>query len=160
MLAPRPFLERLARKALSGEDRESRTLLAGAERAIRNPARLLRVRLDAVLALAVYGGAFWLYGGDWWLLAIAMAIRALIVSLQDNAPHYGTPATIGADAYNTRLPAWLAPALLHQNLHDVHHKRPDLAWSALPRAFKGSGGTYAGGYLAAVLRQLRGPMRS
>jgi fatty acid desaturase len=160
MLAPRPLLERLARRALPGEDRESRTLLAGAERAIGNPVRLLRVRLDAVLALAIYGGAFWLYGSNWWVLAIAIAVRALIVSLQDNAPHYGTPAIIGADAYNTRLPAWLAPALLHQNLHDVHHKRPDLAWSALPRAFQGSGGAYAGGYLAAVLRQLKGPIRN
>ncbi|HEX8666399.1 MAG TPA: fatty acid desaturase [Beijerinckiaceae bacterium] len=160
MLAPRPLLERLARKALPGDDRESRTLLAGAERAIRNPVRLRRVRLDALLALAVYGAAFALYGDGWWILAVAMAIRALIVSLQDNAPHYGTPAIIGADAYDTRLPDWLAPALLHQNLHDVHHKRPDLAWSALPRAFAGSGRTYAGGYLAAVLRQLKGPVRN
>jgi fatty acid desaturase len=85
-------------------------------------------------------------------------MRAVIVSLQDNAPHYGTPATIGADAHNTRLPGWLAPLLLHQNLHDVHHKRPDLAWSALPAAFERAGGTYRGGYLAAVLRQLKGPI--
>ncbi|HEX8168262.1 MAG TPA: fatty acid desaturase [Beijerinckiaceae bacterium] len=161
MLAPRALLKRLARRTLAGnDDRESRTLLAGAERAIGNPARLRRVRLDAVLALAVYGGAFTLYGGDWPILAVAIAIRGLIVSLQDNAPHYGTPATIGADAYDTRLPGWLAPFLLHQNLHDLHHKRPDLAWSALPRAFERSGGAYSGGYLGAVLRQLKGPVRS
>jgi fatty acid desaturase len=160
MLSPRALLERLARRALPGDDRESRALLAGAERAIGNPVRLRRVRLDAVLVLALYGAAFALYGAHWPVLAAAMAIRGLIVSLQDNAPHYGTPASIGADAYNTRLPGWLAPLFLHQNLHDVHHKRPDLAWSALPRAFRRSGGTYAGGYLATVLRQLKGPLRS
>jgi fatty acid desaturase len=160
MLSPRPLLERLVRRALSGGDRESRTLLAGAERAIGNRARLRRVRLDAVLALATYGAAFVLYGARWPILIIAMALRGLIVSLQDNAPHYGTPAAIGADAHNTRLPGWLAPLFLHQNLHDVHHKRPDLAWSALPRAFGRSGGTYSGGYFGAVLRQLKGPVRS
>jgi fatty acid desaturase len=159
-LLPRPILQRLLRHVLSASEPEIRILLDGAERALAKPNRLLRLRLDAVLAVSLYAAAAWLYGPAVGVLLIGAAIRALVTSLQDNAPHYGTPAVIGADAHNTRLPGWLAPLFLHQNLHDVHHKRPDLAWHELPQAFAKARGRYDGGYFRQLVRQLRGPRRA
>ena len=51
MLAPRPLLERLARKALSGEDRESRTLLAGTLAKL-DPAQVSNIKAAASNARA------------------------------------------------------------------------------------------------------------
>jgi fatty acid desaturase len=157
-LLPRRLLEYLLETAFSGTDNATTILLSGAKRAIGNPIRLRRVRFDAGSALAVYSASFYLYGSNWVVLATGLLIHGLIISLQDNAAHYGTPAAIGASAYNTHLPRWLAALLLYQNLHDVHHNRPDLAWTDLPKEFERTGGIYNGGYMRAVLRQLKGPI--
>ena len=62
-------------------DRAERTLLA--------PATLLRLRADALVILALLAGAVLAYGDAWPLLLAALLGRAFVVSLLDNAPHYG-----------------------------------------------------------------------
>lgn len=121
--------------------------------------RVWQIRLDALAIIAAYGLAFYLYGAYWPLLLAAIAARGFIISLQDNAPHYGTPAVIGAPAHNSSTPRWFALFILNQNLHAVHHDRPDLHWNALPGAFGMARARYTGDYLALLLRQFRGPRR-
>ncbi len=157
MLLPRRVLEVLIARALASEEPEIAAMRGAMRRGLDR--RLWRMRLDVTLAVALYVTAFALYGAYWPLLVLALALRGLIVSLMDNAPHYRTPATVGADAHNSRAGRLIARFLLNQNLHAVHHDRPELPWTALPRAFERSSGHYAGGYLALMLAQLRGPWR-
>ena len=69
-------------------------------------------------------------------------------------------AVIGATAHNTNAPRWMAVFMPNQNLHAVHHDRPELHWNALPGAFGKSATRFSGPYLALLLRQFRGPRRS
>jgi fatty acid desaturase len=122
--------------------------------------RLWRTRTDLFLVALLYAGAFYLYGAWWPILVAGIALRALIVSVQDNVAHYGTPAVRGAPAHNSVASRWLSLFTLNANLHGVHHDRPELPWNILPDALEGTGNGYAGNYVALVLRQFRGPRRS
>ena len=44
------------------------------------------------------------------------------------------------------------------NFHGIHHVNPTIPWLHLPHAFEAQAGHYYGGYFAAALRQLRGPI--
>jgi fatty acid desaturase len=158
MLLPRRAIVFLLKKAMAADEPAITEIRIAAIRVLDR--RIRQIRFDALCAAAVYAAAFYLYGAWWPLLIVAVAIRALIVSLQDNAPHYGTPAVIGAEAHNTRAPRWMALVILNQNLHAIHHERPDLHWNALPNAFGAARARYSGGYLALLARQFRGPRRS
>jgi fatty acid desaturase len=61
-------------------------------------------------------------------------------------------------AKNLRLAAPLAKLLLNFNFHGIHHVNPAIPWIHLPRAFEAQSGRFAGGYFAAALRQLCGPI--
>jgi fatty acid desaturase len=157
LLPRRVLLPRIGRLAASGEPAVV-AVIDGMQRAVASE-RLDRARGDALCVLALYGGAFWLYGATWPLLVGLIMARALVVSLLDNAPHYGTAVATDAPVYNLRLPRWAALLILNQNLHGTHHRRPGAPWHALPAAFAASGAGYDGGYVRAVLRQFRGPRR-
>jgi fatty acid desaturase len=131
-------------------------VIRGMQRAVAD-VRLTRARVDCLAVIALYGLAAFLYGAAWPLLLIVVGLRGLIVSLFDNAPHYGTPPSSHAHVFNTYLPRWAALAMLNQNLHGVHHRRPGLPWQALPQSFAADGIAYDGAFAGAVLRQFRGP---
>jgi fatty acid desaturase len=76
----------------------------------------------------------------------------------DNAPHYGGELADPDQGFDMRLPGRLGALVLNTNLHGTHHRHPNLPWTALPRAFRKDGGTYAGSYLVVPWRQLRGPV--
>jgi fatty acid desaturase len=120
--------------------------------------RLGQFRLDAVLIVLIYAGAFLAYGSRWWMLLTVLAGRALLVSLADNAYHYGTALDEPLEAMNLRLPRPLESFVLAFNLHGVHHKHPGLAWPDLRAAFLADGGRFDLGWWHAVARQLRGPI--
>ncbi|MGZ9271942.1 MAG: fatty acid desaturase, partial [Candidatus Binatia bacterium] len=88
----------------------------------------------------------------------ALAARALLISFLDNIYHYETPVSDVFFAKNLSLPKPLAGLLLNFNLHGIHHINPAISWIDLPKAFDAQAGKYHGGYFAAALRQLRGPM--
>jgi fatty acid desaturase len=125
-------------------------------RAFSDPERRVRIRIDflAILALLAFGG--WCWGAHWPVLAACVLVRFAVLSILDNAPHYGTPRDSGTRAYNTTLPGALRWLVLNANFHGVHHHAPQLAWTELPRAFPGS---FDGSWTAMVLRQFRGPIR-
>jgi fatty acid desaturase len=155
MLLPRSLLDRMIVATLSKNEPEIAAMREAMRRGLDR--RLWQMRFDVGLAIAIYATAFALYGAHWPLLMLGIALRGLIVSLMDNAPHYGTPAVVGADAINARtgrLGRWL---LLNQNLHAVHHERPDLPWIELPGVLTSENRRCEMGYLTMLTRQVLGP---
>jgi fatty acid desaturase len=120
--------------------------------------RLPAFRVDAALIIALYAGAFVAYGPHWWMLLAALGARAFMVSVADNAYHYGTELDAPLEAMNLRLPRTLELFILAFNLHGVHHKHPGLAWPDLRAAFVADGGRFDLGWFAALGRQVGGPV--
>ncbi len=157
LLLPRKAIEFLTDQAL--KDDATLSALRGAVR--RNlDRRLGRARIDLRFVAFVYVGSFYLFGEWWPILLFGIAMRALIISLQDNVAHYGTPAVLGAAAHNSFASRWACLFMLNQNLHGIHHDRPEIPWSKLPIIFKATGNHYAGGYFSLLMRQFNGPKES
>ncbi|MBF6300986.1 fatty acid desaturase [Nocardia amamiensis] len=115
-------------------------------------------RIDAAAIAVLHGAAFVAYGSHWWMLLAALAGRGVIVSLSDNAYHYGTDLDEPLEALNLELPARLEVLALSFNLHGMHHRRPGLRWYELRPAFDAEGGRCDSGWFRAVARQIRGPI--
>lgn len=127
-------------------------------RAIRQPSALREMRIDMLAIVLVFGAAIWLYGPHAWMLAGVILVRAALVSIADNSYHYATVLEHPRLAMNARAPRWVGCALLHFNLHGVHHRHPRLPWFALPAQFAREGAAPDIGLAACWLRQLRGPI--
>ncbi|MBV9570257.1 MAG: fatty acid desaturase [Alphaproteobacteria bacterium] len=121
-----------------------------------NPKRRNAIRFDIAAIFALFGFAFWAWGASWPVFAGCVVARWSVLSLLDNAPHYGMPLESGLDARNTSLPAVARLLVMNGNYHGTHHRNPQLRWHELPRAFEHSGALPEGNWLAAVARQFRG----
>jgi fatty acid desaturase len=119
---------------------------------------LREIRLDGLLTVSWLSLSFYLYGRYWPLLLAALLARGFLISFLDNVYHYETPVSDVFYAKNLRLPAALAKLLLNFNLHGIHHINPAISWINLPKAFDIQGGKFQGGYFAAALGQLHGPI--
>lgn len=156
VLLPRRCAVRLVNWRLAGDDP---TVAAVRKGALTGPlgSHLTPMRVDAVAILLFHGISFWLYGAHGWLLLAALSGRGLLVSISDNAYHYGTPVTERGYAKNLRLGAAGSAFLLHFNFHQVHHRYPYLPWQMLPR-MEPAGAAFAEPYWTALLRQFQGPI--
>ncbi|MGW6619813.1 fatty acid desaturase family protein [Nocardia sp. NPDC055002] len=125
---------------------------------VAQPAVLGKFRTDAAAIVVLHTAAFLAYGPHGWMLLAAIGGRALIISLSDNAYHYGTDLESPRAAMNLRLPRTLERFALSFNLHDVHHRHPGLRWYELRSRFDSEGAHYHLGWFRAVARQLRGPI--
>src|SRR5262249_52621515 len=114
MLLPRRAIVFLIKRAMAIDEPEITAMRIAAIRVLERRHR--RIQIDALCAILLYACAFALYGPWWGLLLFGILLRGFIVSLQDNLPHYGTPAIINTDAYNMHAPCWLALFMLNQNL--------------------------------------------
>ncbi|MDR3099767.1 MAG: fatty acid desaturase [Paraburkholderia sp.] len=124
-----------------------------------DPMRRRRARRDGLCSLALYGLAFTLYGKAWPVLAAAMYLRGLWLSLADNLPHYGVALDEPGRARDFRVPRALGVLLMNHHLHRQHHLHPTLPWGALPalvRADEGTAGPARTPYWHAALRQFKG----
>jgi fatty acid desaturase len=119
---------------------------------------LREIRRDGLVTICWLSVSFYLYGEHWPKLLAALLARGFLISFLDNVYHYATPVSDVFFAKNLRLPALPAKLLLNFNLHGIHHINPAISWINLPKAFDVQGGKYQGGYFAAALRQLRGPI--
>ena len=119
---------------------------------------LREIRCDGLLTICWLSISFFLYGEHWPMLFAALSARGFLISFLDNVHHYGTPVSDVFFAKNLNLPSPLAGLLLNFNLHGIHHINPAISWTNLPKAFDVQGGKYQGGYFAAALIQLRGPI--
>jgi fatty acid desaturase len=120
--------------------------------------RLAAFRVDAVLIVAVHAAAFACFGAHWWMLLAALGGRAFVVSVADNAYHYGTELDAPLEAMNLDLPRPLERFILAFNLHGVHHRYPGLAWHSLRGVFEADRDRFDMGWFAAAARQLKGPI--
>jgi fatty acid desaturase len=153
---PRPWLKRLIERLLRGDDADVQAVRRQVVAALTS-SRLGRIRADALVTILLYGTSLWLYGQySPWLVA-QLAVRGFLISVLDNAFHYGTPLDSGRDALNFALPRFWARAILNFNYHHAHHHRPSLSWIALPRvesSLRQSSHPFLGG----LARQFRGPI--
>ncbi|MFF5174492.1 fatty acid desaturase [Micromonospora sp. NPDC000089] len=120
--------------------------------------QLRAFRVDAAVVVGAYAAAAIGYGRHVWMLAAALGARATLVSLADNAYHYGTRLDAPLEAMNLRLPRPLEAFVLAFNLHAVHHRHPGLPWHRLRAALLADGDELHLGWFRAVGRQLRGPI--
>ena len=159
-LLPRRVLRPLVRAAFfeGGSERQARKVADRAERQLLEPGRLRASRIDGVLVLATLGLSAFAYGAFWPLLVIALLGRAFLVSVMDNAPHYGGETDDWAQGYDMRAPGPIRALVMNTNLHGAHHRHPNTPWRALPDTFRGEGRSYAGSYLVLPWRQLKGPI--
>jgi fatty acid desaturase len=152
-LLPRALIRRLEARIASDDN-----VVEELTRRMLMPATLAAVRADTLAMLLVYGMAFYWYGSHWWMLALALWGRGLLVSLMDNAFHYGTPLDQPRYAPNLAAPAWWSRLLLNFNLHGAHHRQPAVPWHALAQVHRHETDGYQGSLLRAILSQLRGPI--
>ena len=119
---------------------------------------LREIRIDGLLTISWFSVAFYLYGRCWPMLLGALLARGFLISFLDNVYHYETPVGNIFFAKNLKLPAGLASLFLNFNLHGIHHINPAISWVNLPHALDVQGGRYQGGFFAAAVRQLQGPI--
>lgn len=155
---PRSVLRPLVRRVFYEGSQEAMGMAERAERRLLEPGTLRAIRLDALLVLLLLLVSVQLYGANWPVLAAALLARAFLVSLMDNAPHYGGPLADPGQGYDMRASPLLSLLVLHTNLHGTHHRHPGLPWTALPAVFAAEGGRFDGHYLVRPWRQLRGPI--
>jgi fatty acid desaturase len=117
------------------------------------------IRFDALLCVCWFAAQFYANWNDLRPLIILLFVRAFIVSVYDNAYHYGTdPHDVGA-AHNLTVPRLLRPLILNHNMHRVHHRHPMASWAALPDLFAADRDSFDGALAATGIRQFRGPVR-
>jgi fatty acid desaturase len=119
---------------------------------------LREIRRDGAIVIAWLALSFYCYGPNWPLLLAALLARGFLISFLDNVYHYETAVGDIFYARNLRLAAPLSKLLLNFNLHGIHHANPAIPWIHLPKAFAAGKSRYQGGYFAASVRQLRGPV--
>jgi fatty acid desaturase len=153
---PQKWIAALIERAAPGENLAA--MRTSAIRAFANSDRRSRIRGDLLSEFALLAAALYCWGAHWPVFAASVAARFLVLSVLDNAPHYGTAIDSGTDARNSRLPRWFSWLLTGQNLHGIHHGAPSLRWQELPAAFGKSGRCYDGSWAITVFRQFRGPL--
>ncbi|MEI9931890.1 MAG: fatty acid desaturase [Rhizomicrobium sp.] len=156
IFVPMPVLERYAARANAADD--AGPMRAAALRSFSNPARRTALRTDLAGIVLFAGAAIYLWGAQWWVFAACIFARWAVLSMLDNAPHYGMSLTSGLEARNTSMPVMFRWLILNQNFHGEHHQTPKRHWSELPAAFRQSAQSHDGSWIAAVLRQFRGPV--
>lgn len=140
-----------ARRRIDGPDTVAGMILALFE----SPARRRELRVDALLIVALYGASAVAYGAQAWLLALVWYARALAISLNDNAYHYGTPLDDVRYGRDLAAGPLTRRFLLNFNLHGAHHLAPRMRWSDLPAS---PSARSSGGWWSAIFAQLAGPI--
>lgn len=118
-----------------------------------------RIRFDALLCVAWFAAQFYANWSDLTPLFIALFARAFIVSVYDNAYHYGTDPLDESAALNLTVPKLIRPLILNHNMHRVHHRHPMASWAVLPELFAADSDQFDGALAVTGIRQFMGPVR-
>jgi fatty acid desaturase len=127
-------------------------------RAFTNKERQARIRSDFCVTIALVALAAFCWGAHWPIFVATIVARFAMLSLLDNAPHYGTAINSGTYARNTSLPRFAHWLVMGHNFHGIHHGATGLRWQELRSAFARAGSAYEGSWTAMVVRQFRGPV--
>jgi fatty acid desaturase len=127
-------------------------------RAFTNKERQARIRGDLCVTVLLVALAMFCWSANWPVFVATIATRFAMLSLLDNAPHYGTALDSGTYARNTSLPYWACWLVMGHNFHGIHHRATGLKWRELRAAYFAAGTGYEGSWTAMVLRQFRGPV--
>ena len=149
-----PFIHWL----LDRDEDAAKQIDAAAQHTLAAPKTVDAIRLDLAFTVLVLMSSMIVYGAYWYVPLALIGVRAAMISPTDNLPHYGTPLSRPEFAYNLYLPRWAALALLNFNHHRVHHGRPTLPWTHLPKALAEQRESFDLGWVRAGLNQLRGPI--
>lgn len=114
--------------------------------------------LDSWLVVMLYSAAFIVYGSYWPILVGLIMARALIISMADNAYHYGTPADNSIPAKELHVPVAVSLMLLHFNHHLTHHLNQGACWLALRPLAQQQNIAYNTSLWRAIWEQFRGPI--
>lgn len=118
-----------------------------------------QVRIDCVLIVLFYSACFMVYGTYWPVLALILAGRGVIISLMDNAYHYGTPLDNSVIAKELKVPSLLGKFILNFNHHFTHHENVGLPWLYLRDEHKARNNIYAEDLGTALITQFKGPVK-
>lgn len=151
---PRSILERLVRASTPRGTDHPPALDDLARHVLTGRRELMRYRIDAVWVLSWLALAIYCWREQPSALLAMIGVRALLVSMMDNAAHYGTPLDQRRHALNLRAPRLASALLLNFNFHRQHHQQPNLPWHRLPDEADRMPADPS--LLTAVLRQLRG----
>jgi fatty acid desaturase len=148
----------LPTRAVSRLVPKAEPMRTAALRAFTNKERQWRIRGDLGMTVLLLALAGMCWGAYWPVFVATIAVRFLMLSLLDNAPHYGTALDSGTYARNTSLPRWAHWLVMGHNFHGIHHRATGLGWQELRAAFGRAGTGFEGSWTAMVLRQFRGPV--
>lgn len=123
------------------------------------PDAVMKVRIDCAIITILYTVSFYLYGAHWGLLALMIGGRGLIVSLMDNAYHYGTPPDNSVAAKELYLPKLFSRLILNFNYHMTHHAKANLPWLHLPAEHERQQRPYDEHLVPALMAQFKGPIK-
>lgn len=118
-----------------------------------------KIRTDCALIAALYILAFAAYGNAWPALLLLLGGRALIISLMDNAYHYGTPLDNSVTAKELKAAPWIERFILSFNYHQTHHENPHLPWIKLSSYHQAHNRPFSGNLIQSLLIQFKGPMK-
>lgn len=121
-----------------------------------SPESLSIIRRDATVMYVLFILTFICYGHYGWLWLLVMLVRAFMVSVADNLPHYATRVDQVRYAYNLSMPAVLSKLILNFNLHRVHHEQPNVPWSSLPEAQAATNSSLDVNYFKQAIKQFNG----
>lgn len=119
-----------------------------------------KMRLDCAAIILLYAGSAYLFGVNWPVLALLIFGRAVIISLMDNAYHYGTPEDNSVTALELKAPTVLEKFILNFNHHLTHHHNTKLPWTELKKENQAQQQGYSEQFSRALFAQFKGPIRS
>lgn len=152
-ISPLKIAQKIARSALPDE-RHRQAALQG----LLKPRIAARLRVDSALIIVFHAYAFMLFGANWWVLVLMIAGRAIIISLMDNAYHYGTPADNSVIAKELKVPRPIAAFILNFNHHATHHRNTGLPWTELKEQHDMQDIGYTQDLASALFVQFKGPI--
>lgn len=152
---PMTLTRKVARKIFS-DDRHYQAVL----NSILKPGNVWKMRLDCVAILTFYTISAYLYGANWPVLALLIAMRGLVISLMDNAYHYGTPEDNSVTALELKTPGIIEKFILNFNYHLTHHNNTKLSWIELREHHKVQKNQFSEKFSRALFAQFKGPIRT
>lgn len=151
---PLPATKKVARMIFE-DDRHYQAVL----NSLLKPENAKKIRTDFLWIVLFYGVVALCLKSLWWIAALSVAGRAVIISIMDNAYHYGTPKDNSVIAKELETSRWYSKFILNFNHHVTHHNHVNLPWTALKSAHDEKDIPYSEKIGPAILAQFKGPIR-